>query len=68
MDGEGEYITSVRVQAAIGLARQIEHALEFNYGTQDQHDKAYAELERKLGLLTADELAQYDRVIEFYKS
>lgn len=63
-----EYIESVRVQACITLARQIEHAHEFGYGTQDQHDKAYAELERRLGLLTEDELAQYDRVIEYYKS
>lgn len=68
MDGEGEYITSVRVQACITLARQVDRALEFNYGTQEQRAAAILALHDKLGLLTSEERAQYDRVIEYYLS
>lgn len=63
----GIYVTNIRIQRAIGLQRQIDHAVAFGYGTDEQHAYAQRMLSDILDSLTPGQRAHYDEVIEFYR-
>lgn len=53
------YVTSVRVQAAVGVYRSINRAVANGYGTATQHIAARYDLIRRIDDLTEDEHEMY---------